>query len=252
MRQILGRLQPKDNYSIVVSSDKTEWTTYFSPPLHLNPEKNFEIALVNLETYYAMPNITNENNMFVYSPDNGTTYKRIDIPVGSYEIAQINSAIQRQLEINKDWSGTAHYITLQPNFSTLCSTINITNQQYKVDMTRSTVRKLLGFEQQVLDHGFHVSENPVDILSISSILINCDIASGSYLNGRAEPIIYSFFPDVSPGYKIIETPHNLVYLPISRSGDINQIRVWLTDQNGVLLDNRGETINIRLHIRQCI
>ena len=55
------------------------------------------------------------------------------------------------------------------------------------------------------------SENPVNILSVNSVLVNIDIISGSYLNGLRNPTIYSFFPAVSPGYKIIETPANLVY-----------------------------------------
>ena len=71
----------------------------------------------------------------------------------------------------------------------------------------------------------------VNILTINSILVNVDIISGSYINGFTQPTIYSFFPDVSPGYKIIENPHNLLYLPIT-ADTIHSITIWLTDQNG--------------------
>ena len=54
-----------------------------------------------------------------------------------------------------------------------------------------------------------------NILSVNSVLVNIDIISGSYLNGQRNPTIYSFFPAVSSGYKIIETPANMVYLPIT-------------------------------------
>ena len=50
----------------------------------------------------------------------------------------------------------------------------------------------------------------VNILTINSILVNIDISSGSYVDGSTQPTIYSLFPTVSPGYKIIENPHNLV------------------------------------------
>ena len=43
----------------------------------------------------------------------------------------------------------------------------------------------------------------VNILTINSILVNIDIISGSYVNGSTQTTIYSFFPDVSPGYEII-------------------------------------------------
>ena len=63
----------------------------------------------------------------------------------------------------------------------------------------------------------------VIILTISSILVNIDIISGSYVNGSTQPTIYSFFPNVSPGYEI-ENPHNLLYLPIT-SDTIHSITV---------------------------
>ena len=68
------------------------------------------------------------------------------------------------------------------------------------------------------------------ILTINSILVNIEIISGSYVNGTPQHTIYSFFPNVSPGYKIIENPHNLLYLSIT-SDTIHSITVWLTDQN---------------------
>ena len=77
----------------------------------------------------------------------------------------------------------------------------------------------------------------VNILTINSILVHIDIISGSYVNGFKQAIIYSFFPDVSPGYKIIENPHNLLYLPIT-ADTIYSITIWLTDQNGNELNLR--------------
>ena len=39
-----------------------------------------------------------------------------------------------------------------------------------------------------------------------SILVQCDLVGGSYLNGEEVPVIHSFFPSVDPGDKIIERP----------------------------------------------
>ena len=80
-------------------------------------------------------------------------------------------------------------------------------------------------------------------------MVNVDIISGSYVNGSVKNTIYSFFPNVSPGYKIIETPVNLVYLPITLD-TIHSLGVSLTDQNGKLLNLRGENLTIRFHIRE--
>ena len=89
----------------------------------------------------------------------------------------------------------------------------------------------------------------VNILTINSILVNIDIISGSYVNGSTQPTIYSFFPDVSLGYKIIENPHNLLYLPIT-ADTIHSITIWLTHQNGNELNLRGENLSMRFHLRE--
>ena len=112
-----------------------------------------------------------------------------------------------------------------------------------------SVSSVLGFNNAVYSSDYQESENPVNILSINSILVNVDIISGSYLNGVRNPTIYSFFLNVAPGYKIIETPTNLVYLPITLDA-IYSIKITLTDQNGQQLNRRGENISIRFHVRE--
>ena len=97
--------------------------------------------------------------------------------------------------------------------------------------------------------GFHESENPVNILSVNSILVNIDIISGSYVNGKMKNTIYSFFPKVSPGFKMVESPVNLVYLPVTLD-TIDNIYVTITDQDNHYLDLRNEKITIRFHIRE--
>ena len=91
----------------------------------------------------------------------------------------------------------------------------------------------------------------VNILTINSILVNIDIISGSYVNDSTQPTIYSFFPNVSSGYKIIENSHNPLYLPIT-ADTIHSITIWLTDQNGNELNLRGENLSIRFHLREIL
>src|ERR1051325_8100320 len=90
----------------------------------------------------------------------------------------------------------------------------------------------------------------VDIMKINSILVNVDITSGSYVNGSQCPIIYSFYPNVSPGYKIVERPNpSLIYYPVNIT-DISNIRLWLTDQDNNPIDVRGERVTARIVIRE--
>ena len=126
----------------------------------------------------------------------------------------------------------------------------IMNNNCKIDFRRyNSINVLLGFDSKLYSSGFNESEIIVNILTISSILVNIDIISGSYVNGSTQPTIYSFFPDVSPGYKIIENPHHLLYLPIT-SDTIHSITIWLTDQNRTELSLREEYLSMRFHLRE--
>ena len=121
---------------------------------------------------------------------------------------------------------------------------------YEVDFRKDKfINSLLGFHSNLYTSGFHKTENMVNILTINSMLVNIDIISGSYVNGSTQPTIYTFFPDVSSGYKIIENPHNLLYLPVT-TDTIHSITIWLTDQNGKELNLRGENLSMRFHLRK--
>lgn len=101
---------------------------------------------------------------------------------------------------------------------------------YRVDLTNPTsISSVLGSIRPIHTQGYQESENVVNILSINSLLVNIDIISGSYVNGSNQNTIYSFFSNVSPGYKIVEIPVNLVYLPVTMD-TIHSLETNLTDQ----------------------
>ena len=83
LKQIVKNTEHKTSFQIIVSDNKSNFNTRFNPKLELDRDKVYEIALVNLETYYLFPNIDETNNVFVYSPDNGNSWEEIKIPEGS-------------------------------------------------------------------------------------------------------------------------------------------------------------------------
>ena len=52
LKQIVNDTKPTRSFSIVVSNNKTRFKTWFKPPIQLDKKKDYEIALINLETYY--------------------------------------------------------------------------------------------------------------------------------------------------------------------------------------------------------
>ena len=98
LEKIVKNTEHKTSFQIIVSDNKSSFITRFNPKLELDRDKVYEIALVNLETYYSFPNIDETNNVFVYSPDNGNSWMKIRIPEGSYEIDDLNNTIQHEME----------------------------------------------------------------------------------------------------------------------------------------------------------
>ena len=251
LEKIATNTSHKTSFQIVVSGNESSFNTMFSPNIELVKDRVYEIALVNLETYYSFPNIDEMNNIFVYSPDNGNSWVKIKIPEGSYEIDDINNTIRQKMEkrghydpINEDY-----HINISANSNTLKSVL-IIEKDYQVDFNhQDSLAKVLGFTGTKYTEGFHESENIVNILTINSILVNINNISGSYVNGATKSTIYSFFPKVSPGYKIIESPVDLVYLPITLD-TIDSLNVSITDQDNHLLNLRNEKLTIRFHIRE--
>ena len=53
LKQIVNNTEPKRSFSIVVSDNKTRFKTWFKPSIQLDKKKDYEISLINLETYYS-------------------------------------------------------------------------------------------------------------------------------------------------------------------------------------------------------
>ena len=135
--------------------------------------------------------------------------------------------------------------------STFKSFIDISDTKYKVDFTdRTTIKNLLGFNSKILNSGYNISDSTVQIATASSILIHCDIISGSFHNGIRSSVLYSFPSYLVPvGYKINIIPPNMFYLPVSRNV-INNISFRITDEDDKVLDFKEEEMALAIHLKQ--
>lgn len=252
LERLVKNTSLKEETQVILTGDSSNFMTNFNPPLKLDDDKEYSIALVNLETYYSFPNVEEGvNNRFRYSPDNGLNFYEIEIDTGSYEIIDLNDVIFQKMKANGHFDSVndVSYVNIYSNENTLKVVMELENG-YVVDFTSDdSLRELLGFEAATYNMQTNESTIPVQIIAVNSILINVDVVSGAYVDGTLKPIIYSFFPSVGPGFKIIEVPRNLVYLRMNRK-QISNMRVRITDQNDKLLNLRGEKVTLRLHIKE--
>ena len=106
-KQIVNNTEPKRSFAIVVSDNKHRFNPWFKPRIQLDKKKDYEMALINLETYYLFPNIDRSNNCFSYSPSANAPWFDIIIPEGSYHDEDINEFIQREMRTNNHYDQTS-------------------------------------------------------------------------------------------------------------------------------------------------
>ena len=121
LKQIVNNTEQKRSFSTVVSDNKTRFKTWFKPPIQLDQKKVYEIALINLETYYSFSNIDRSNNCVTYQPNLFPLWFDIIIPEGSYHVEDINEFIQREMrrKCHYDKDNDKDNIEISANTSTL-------------------------------------------------------------------------------------------------------------------------------------
>ena len=74
--------------TFILSGNTADFTTYISSPIYLDQNKQYEAALLSIDTYNSIPNITDKNNKFKYSNDRGIHWKTLTLNKGSYDFKQ--------------------------------------------------------------------------------------------------------------------------------------------------------------------
>lgn len=131
---------------------------FFFPPLNLID--NYECGLLYFSACNSIPNVTNDNNLFIY----GKNETVVKIPNGIYDLEGINDYIK---------NNTTCEIEIKSNNNTLKCSLFCTEE---VNFQASkTIGALLGFPQVKLEaNKWHESEKMANILPPSVIRIECD------------------------------------------------------------------------------
>ena len=222
----------------------------FLPPIDLT-DGMYSIGLLSFDTYNSIPNIMkNVNDRFYFSDPKQKQMRSIQIPEGSYNI----NALSEYLQENMKHIDEKAEIEIRGNPSTLKAEIR-SNQDifFNSKSFPNGIGELLGFNKPdtKIDASkrYTTSNDIVQIQSVNVISIECNIASGSYVNGKHLHVIHSFFPAVEAGYKIVEVPNPVIYMPTSVRS-VDSITISIVDQNGNPVNFRGEEITVRLHLKK--
>lgn len=220
--------------TLTITGNKPFLESQFQPPLTL--WEKCECGLLYFSALNSIPNVTACNNIFTYGDDN----KQLQVPFGTYDLYDIAEYLETNISDCE--------IKIKPNNNTLkCHFYCSQSVNFNVN---NSIGQLLGFQNVKLEaNKWYESITPVSILPLSVIRIECDLVQGTYNNGSPSHIIHEFVPDVSPGHRYIEKPQNIIYLPVNKYC-ISSLSVKILDENGNYVDFRGESIQLRLHLRK--
>lgn len=244
-------------------------TARYFPALDLSDD-DYELGLTNFETYNTIPNIDSTNNRFYYDDDD----KVIIIPEGSYELTAIAKYLKAAILLRRRRQGddgddgddakyriydydendaeqatNSNTFVLRANENTMRSEIKCA---YRVNFVKpNNIGAVLGFSSnRVLKPNiWYASDEPVNIMNVNTIRVECNITTGAYNNGQLVHTIHEFAVNVPPGYKLSVTPMHVIYLPVI-ARNVTEVTVHVVDQRGRLIDFRGEEVSVRLHIRR--
>ena len=223
------------SYTLTFTGNESVLSASFNPPLYLDPSKEYVMGLTKFDTFNAIPNISKHNNALKF--DN----RLITLPEGSYEIMDIADFIQSKI-------GYAESVHIKANSNTLKTEIKSTREiDFDVD---NSIGPLLGFDKKKLKANRTVeSDHTAKITKVNSILVKCNVTTGNFKNGVSDHILYQFFPNAPPGYKIIESPINVIYLPIL-TNILTYVELQILDQDQELVSFRQESVTIELHLKE--
>lgn len=247
--------------TVTLSGNSSTLSSHFFPPIIL--EGSWEIGMLNLETFNSIPNLKKGEVKYgsvqkifkskemadfglgvtVELEDTHKVEGTVVIPTGSYELNDISHYINSK-------SKTLPTINFHGNRNTLKTEIVVHGTDKFIQVNKE-LGQLLGLEGGCIFYSNvpYELEKPTKISKVNVVRINCNIAQSSYLNGKPTHTIHEFFPNAPPGYRIIEVPNNVIYHSIN-TRRIDSIHLELIDQDDNILDFRGETITIRLHLKQ--
>lgn len=236
-------LQPiMSSITVTATSTSSLLRTNFHPEIDLDDRYSYSCCLLDFYTFNSIPNIDESNNKFYYFTDILAPTQVIEIPKGSYELSDIGHYLKEELQKRGiKFRFEANAVTMRSFIQT----------DIIIDFSPpDSIGSVLGFSKKNIDcTKGRQSDKLVNIQGINSIRIDCDLTTGSYHNGKSTHTIYEFSPNVGSGYRILEQPKHLIYFPIVRHR-ISELNISILDQDGNLIDFRGEKITCRTHIKR--
>jgi hypothetical protein len=240
-------------------SDPTDFTVLFPNTITLDPSLGqWYIANSFMSFYNSIHNISSDfsNNKFLYTYSGNN--REITLKNGKYSVDNIRDVIQSAMvdfgDYTVDGDGNKIYgFDMIPNFTT--GKIDIRVRLGNVVKFNSSLcyglADLLGYPYSALTSAvdaytdYESTLTPQVNRGITSLYLECDMVSRSYVAGEEKQVLSNFTIDTPPYSLVKHEPYNLLYLPINKS-KVSSIHFKLTDNLGRQIDLNGEAMSLEI------
>lgn len=224
-------------------TNPSEHTQIYPVPLHLDPNKFYEIALYMADIWMTRPNITGTETLRI-STDNGANFPfYVDFSEGTYDISEINARISENIIY------TTHPFSFQPIYSNGKVRFTADDGSIQIDFVDAPqLAKLLGFG----------TAGPLPVGSYSSLTpelgmegkwkITCDLVERCTMDGGdVSDSLYDFTPLALPYSKLTIEPKNFKWIPMKTIHQLHNIHINLKDENNKIIPmKRPHTYHIMI------
>lgn len=227
----------------------TNFTYPLTPPLRY-PDLRYQVALIQLNTWWSYYNFSASYNNLNYSVDQGSV-TALFLEPGRYDFAR--------------WVAAINELYLAATATVLATTFTVSNSTGKFTMTippgdsfsmSAHTAYMFGFAGGVYKSAtmltFTTDQTTIGISNwgngITALNFTCDMTSNSRSNSVAGSIIAQFTPRAAAFGSIDFNPPVPLYAQIN-STQFNSIAITITDNRGDIVDLNDEDVVATLHVK---
>ena len=206
-----------------------------------------KIAMNKVNMTYSWDNISKfyKNNTIKYSPDSGSTWKKIILQDGNYSYDDLNDVVKQTVE-NNDNDSKIEIVFINSQYKVLIAL----GKDYQLDLRGSKFRELIGFEEKLVEKEEIGSKLPNITNNVDVIYLNTDAVSDSLVDGISSNTL-AVIPTDNLRRSFPFTFHPPIYWlfnPVS-SNTIKSMRFYLKDALNRPIDLNGIDWYLELVLR---
>lgn len=256
---------------IVLTSLKSISETVFTicPPINLDSNENYEIALQYAKIRNEYFHLTEENNklqiVLANFNESELLIELVRIPPGFHTVKDINEIINQEIREMMEIKFTNSFVklpekkcefTLIYDSSTSKCFIRIKGKSLRIHLgIDEGIGPSLGFPNSfhnptgLLYDGDHESSHPVTIIDPPRVYLHCDLVDRTYSNNIGNQILSSVSVSCPPGHSFGQKSLDTEYVDIKKGmSTINSISI--TIKNRDRKEIRFPKVDYTLHIQQ--